>query len=261
MAQKHPLSRRSFLAASGATLAATTAVAVPAALARAAEPDPDAELLALADEWKAACVRFAQAADVLAAAETRYFAAKPEFPDACNRQSGDPALNLCASFNVGKPYDRSEIEELRKHGRKRAFYELLTAEERTRLGLPTDALEIQRLEPWPEAQARADEIISAWDKYHADVERAHEESGVEAAEQVENEAMDEMDDIRDRIAQTRAHTLKGLLIKAQMAESQPVSVLGPTKDLESRITHGGSTPDVIGLSLVVDVLSMNGGQA
>ncbi len=160
---------------------------------------------------------------------------------------------------MGKSFDRSDIELLRTHGRKRAFYEVLTTEERARLGLPRDALEIQRLEPWPEAQARANEIISAWDQYHADVERAHEESGVEAAEQAENKAMDEMDDIRDRIARTRAHTLKGLLIKARMAESQPVSVLGPAKDLESRITHWGTTPEVIGLSLVLDILHMNGG--
>jgi hypothetical protein len=261
MARKHPLSRRGFLTASGAILTATTATTVPATLAHATEPDPDTELLALVEEWKEAWEHHRQAAEALDRAETRYYATRPGFPDACNRQPGDPALNLCASLHVGKPYDRSDIEELRKHGRKRTLHEILTPEERARLGLPADAEKIARNEPWPEAQARSDGIISAWDKYHADLERAREESGVDAAEEAETEALNAVDDIRDEIARTRAHSLKGMLIKAQLASIDRMNRSGLGHDLESVISSHSSTPEVIGLSLILDILHMNGGQA
>jgi hypothetical protein len=45
------------------------------------------------------------------------------------------------------------------------------------------------LEPWPEAQARADEIVAAWDKYLAYLRTAREQSGFEAADEAAREAV------------------------------------------------------------------------
>jgi hypothetical protein len=168
---------------------------------------------------------------------------------------------LCASNAVGTPYDRLDIEELRKHGRKLALVEILKPEERARLGIISDPYGGKRRDPGPETQARAKEIVSAWDKYHADMERAKEESGVEAAQEAQDKALEEMDGIRNRIAQTRPRSLKGLLIKAQMAEIQPMSADGTGRDLEDTLTYGASTPQVLGLSLILDILHMNGGRA
>jgi hypothetical protein len=101
------VSRRHLLAASAAALASTAAVTAPAALAHAATPSPDAELLATIEEWSVVHSRLAHLYDGQDDAEGRYLAARPNFPGACNRQPGDPALNLCASFHVGKSYNRS----------------------------------------------------------------------------------------------------------------------------------------------------------
>jgi hypothetical protein len=261
MAQKTALSRRSFLAASGATLAASTAVVVPAALAHAAEPDPDAELLALVEQWHEAWEHHRQLAEALDRAETRYYAMRPKFPEACNRQPGDPALNLCSSADVGKPYEAPDIEELRAHGRKRALVEILTPKERARLGIISDPYGGKRRDPGPEAQARAKELVSAWDKYHADMERADEESGIDAAQEAQDEALNAVDEIRDEIARTRANSPKGMLIKARLASIDRVNQSGLEHDLESVMSSRPSTPEALGLSLILDLLRMNGGQA
>jgi hypothetical protein len=90
----------------------------------------------------------------------------------------------------------------------RAYPEILTPEERARLGLPADAEAMLRREPWPEAQARAEEIVSAW----TGTMRPQAGEGGQRArccEEADTEALAAADDIVAEIARVRAATLRG----------------------------------------------------
>jgi predicted secreted Zn-dependent protease len=72
------------------------------------------------------------------------------------------------------------------------------------------------LEPWPEAQTRADEIVAVWDKYLADLRTAREQSGFEAADEAAREAVAALHVLEGQIVWTRATTPRGMLVKARM---------------------------------------------
>jgi predicted secreted Zn-dependent protease len=87
------------------------------------------------------------------------------------------------------------------------------------------------LEPWPEAQARADEIVAAWDKYLADMRTAREQSGFEKADEAAREAVAELRELEGQIVRTWAKTPMGMLVKARMAAVDPATV-STVDDLE-----------------------------
>jgi hypothetical protein len=72
---------------------------------------------------------------------------------------------------------------------KRSVSIPVTDEIRAKRNLPRDADKIHSREPWPEAQARLAEIISAWDKYRDDIAAAHERSGYADATEERVEAV------------------------------------------------------------------------
>lgn len=74
-------------------------------------------------------------------------------------------------------------------------------------------------EPWPEAQARADEIVAAWDAREAEIARRNEVSGFDAAKEAWEARDAALDIIEDEIAAAEAHTVTGLTIKARLAAS------------------------------------------
>ena len=81
--------------------------------------------------------------------------------------------------------------------------------------LPSDAHTVVEAHPWPEAQARADEIITAWDSWKAECARvlaSTEDEEFEAEER--KEAVEaEILALADRIAALPATTAEGLQIK------------------------------------------------
>ncbi|MCJ2092273.1 hypothetical protein MKK67_07160 [Methylobacterium sp. J-072] len=77
---------------------------------------------------------------------------------------------------------------------------------------------IGRRVAWPEAQARADAIVAAWDGWKAELERIYAASGLHAAE-AEWEALDDaQNELDGAIRDATARTLDGLRIKAQLAQ-------------------------------------------
>lgn len=86
-------------------------------------------------------------------------------------------------------------------------------------GLPADAHTIVEHHPWPEAQARADEIITAWDAWKAECARVRAafESDEDEREDRAEAAKVEVEALADRIAEMPAFSAEGLLIKLRAA--------------------------------------------
>ena len=72
---------------------------------------------------------------------------------------------------------------------------------------------VPEMQPWPEAQARADEILSAWDAWHEARGATDHAHGVHAAEARCSELAGEIHVIWDRMASMPAHTAEGLRVK------------------------------------------------
>jgi hypothetical protein len=186
------LSRRSVLGGFLAALAASPALAMAAA-----PENGDSALLAIGHEWQEAWKNLQGIYRKAEEADERYKAMCPDFPAACIRQEGDPALGLCIPNRIGEPYEANIIEQ-------------------------------RRGKAWPqlEAQARADEIVAAWDKYRAALHVIQEQSGFAQANRDECEAVEALHEIEGRIVRTRAKTPKGMLVKARMAALDPTKVDG-----------------------------------
>ena len=70
-----------------------------------------------------------------------------------------------------------------------------------------------------------------------------------------------MDEIRQSIARTKASTQEGMLAKARLAALDPISRAGIEADCEAFLRSPISTPLLMGMSLVLDILRMDRGQA
>jgi len=115
--------------------------------------------------------------------------------------------------------------------------------------------------PDPVGQARADEIVAAYDRWQAQRKAADEESGYAAASREWNRMTDEIDALERQIVRTPARTLKGLISKAQWADRTgvPLSIAG---QLEKELDNDGQllTIEAFALSIARDLLAMQGGQ-
>jgi hypothetical protein len=112
------------------------------------------------------------------------------------------------------------------------------------------------LEPWPEAQARADEIVAAWDKYLADLRAAREQSGFEAADEAAREAVAALHELEGQMSGPGRNTPRGMLVKARIAVTDPARV-STVDDLEYALEERLDTGHIIGLSLVLDVMDLH----
>ncbi len=76
-------------------------------------------------------------------------------------------------------------------------------------------------------------------------------------------AMKRLHELEERIARTRATTREGLLAKAQMPvlDSMALNGTGIEGEFEDALAGRESTGHFMGLSLILDILEMNGGQA
>lgn len=233
-----PASRRGFLYGVAALTLSTQA-------ASAIEPNSDAELL---DLWH----RRGRALEAAKAAGDRHDALSdatkfPEPPEAVFVQEGDRELGLAKladhegqerpRYVVGSPGARLRAGQLR---RPQTHYVDEPFPEGHQLHGTGDVL--ARRVPWPEAQARADAIVAAYDGWVAEQERIYVASGIEAA----NAEWEDLDDARAEIdgaiRDATARTLDGVRIKAQLVQL----------DLDE-----GTTPETALIAgLVRDLLAM-----
>lgn len=198
---------------------------LPAVAAPVAGDHPDAALIALGQRWveayrveRAAAARWEaipNASDLIAT------------PDAVAFHPGDDALGigrLATFLQDGRLWycvgDRdcnpryAHASALREPRRRR-----VTRPVRPEDNLPADAISVTTGEPWPEAQARADAIVAAWDWRTAEVARQNAASGHDEAEAAWNACDTALDAIEQEISAAKAHTLAGLTIKARLAQS------------------------------------------
>jgi hypothetical protein len=66
--------------------------------------------------------------------------------------------------------------------------------------------------------------------------------------------------LEGRIVRTRAKTPKGMLVKARMA-AVDLATVSTVDDLEHALEERLETAHIIGLSLILDVLNLHGGDA
>lgn len=112
----------------------------------------------------------------------------------------------------------------------------------------------------PRAQARADEIVAAWDSYCDAVQDAREQSGYAEARETVAELVETIKDLEGRIARTHAEAMQGMLLKARIVAEDP-AYDGIEEQIEDALQARESTGQFIGLSLVRDLMHMTGHNA
>ena len=79
-----------------------------------------------------------------------------------------------------------------------------------------------------------------------------------AADEADHTHRARMDVLEKQIARTRATTLEGVLVKARMAARDPITGEGVEGDLEQALRNPQSTSQFIGMSVILDILHING---
>lgn len=220
-----PTDRRGFLR--GLVAAPALGFAVPAAAAADSEP----ELRAAIELYHATEAAWIVAQDAVDLASERHDAlgGTPAYPEALYQTKHDLKLGLHHTECAGEPdyrrrFPGAMVQYLRRtpcirivgHRRPATLADGFTQEE-VESGVNFIAWSIK--EPWPEAQARADEIIAAWDAWNAERIRRNEFSGLAAAETAEAEAYHAYKQAGQAVATTRATTMAGAMLKLAVVMS------------------------------------------
>lgn len=190
---------------------------------------------------------------------------EPIKPEALKVRPGEEALGMPRPFDygVGRPdtYGWREVDQLRGKVQARPYYgpvKLASVEYADVREIMAEALDYvhAREKPWPEAQARADEIVSAHDAYMA--EWKSPEYDCEAVAEIEKEIdayHDEVRPVAEAIVATRAVTLDGLLVKARAVRWIY------RDDPEQLIAEANGTDDELLRSITTDLWAMQEGQS
>jgi hypothetical protein len=182
----------------------------------------------------------------------------PEPPKALFARGTDFGLNIPDSARYGDGrlwYGRDDIiEEMRTQPRTRQDWsrttEVVEKDGRT-------ALQCAQA-PWPEAQARAEEILAAWDEWQTTKQHTAEAVGLYEAEERKDEAREQVFEAFTAIMDTPATSLAGLLVKAQVALSLSHSVDGFSAYVDEFHENNGHSPETIGLAVLRDLLRLKG---
>lgn len=221
-------SRRGFLAvlsAGTASAIATAALAsIPAPVAETspgdlptstATPSPDAALLQLFDEYLAAESEYRRLEAIFERGRKQHEAKYP-MPDAMLVQPGDAELGLPKGLehSIWPTSYAHRIEELKRPDWP--VYETVEPPKGRQFHYISGSMMGIRYEPPSAAtRARADEIVAAHDKWHAKYWRYPR--GLRSIEREKNRALKLQDRLRAEIDRTRALTIAGLAVKAQVA--------------------------------------------
>lgn len=222
------ITRRSALSA----LACAGAMAATIPPVAAGEGHPDQHLLDLGRQYAAALQVEDTAYEVWQAACDAYDRARPTPPEAMRHRLLDhhdfqfpmsPSTSRISDDRNASFYTEDEVERLRDGPRTKRvahFIELATgvlteASKGASFSEDTHA-KFLRTVPDPEAQARANEIIAAWDAHSAACEAVAVSVGCDDREAAYRAAVDARQAIGDAIAAGRASTVEGLLVRARI---------------------------------------------
>lgn len=166
------------------------------------------------------------AAGALSAVPVAQALASPEHPDAALLALG-PEIEAADLMEVQSIRDLSRLEEAYAAAAKPEKPE--PPKDWTKEDIEVAVQELHRgrrdsLERRDEADRSYEEACRAWDDSR---DRLWDEMGVSAAEDLNREASDAVDDLGDRVAAIRARTLAGLIFKAKYAVAHNESEADP----------------------------------
>jgi hypothetical protein len=212
-----------------ASIASIAALPVAARVGDAAEPD--AELLARGRLFDSQWVDYVAAAKRRAQLHDIFCDRAPAEPAALAIRPGDDELKLTRRSLIGGTrvteedethFGSEEVERLRKHPPRRRV-EIDCA--KWKASHPCAAPEkdpfrpgdvVISSEPWPEAQARANEIVQAYDSWQGNAMAVRAEIGLTRTEEAEGIAFLQAHLIAQEIVETRATTAAGMAVKARI---------------------------------------------
>ena len=237
-------SRRAFLAR--AALSGAAAAQPPIFTAAAAAID--AVLLELERRWGPANAAY----ELASAKEEALDDYCPPLPEALYLRQGDHALGLgkyATGRGEGDEDDRPrychEGSKTELRGWRRRHWKWEQSPGTGEDGAPDGSM-IERRVPWPEAQARADEIAEAWDRWTADEKAARETSGYAAAAREARRLGKVVGEIEREIEDATPLTLAGLAVKARHLQ---------------RATDRGDSIEAAAAVIVRDILALAGSVA
>ncbi|MEZ5764909.1 MAG: hypothetical protein R3D69_12070 [Xanthobacteraceae bacterium] len=222
-----PVSRATRRAAIGALAGGAFLAAGGAVQAQS----PDEALLRLGKLFDAACERTAAALAAVDRAEDAYLAAKPVMPDVLRHRLLDhwelqmPVTRETRAITDGDDsafYNADEVAQLRESPRMRRYCWLVDNATGERKACSIDSeidrarfsLEIEDV-PFPAEQARADEVLAAWDAHEKACGALSQRVGLDAAADAYNAAAAEKLKIMRQMADKPAVTLEGLRVRAR----------------------------------------------
>jgi hypothetical protein len=102
--------------------------------------------------------------------------------------------------------------------------------------------------PWPEAQARVDELIAAIEVWGKAVRKIRHASGYMKAEREFTRIGNKHNDLLDRIAEIDAKSLQGILVKARAVKTIHYD--------DAAIEFGKCTDEVLAASILNELLAL-----
>ncbi|GGC68344.1 hypothetical protein [Chelatococcus reniformis] len=135
-------------------------------------------------------------------------------PDALFERDGDHKLGLFGLYQSGQNrpvFSDSTAEALRKIPRRKSVTYPMPPE---MLNPGEEEASISRKEPWPEAQARADEIVAAYDAHKKALGSRPEAVALEAARAARDGLEERHDEARQTIVDAKATNVFSLYLKA-----------------------------------------------
>lgn len=237
--------RRAFI---GGAAAIVPAAAMPISTAQALSGTPIAGLF---QEWLEADAAEQAACDRNDAACERYNEIKPIAPESLTFTKEDVQLKICVQGDIGSEAVANDVQRLRQHPRKQMIYVPATPAD----NLPEGAHTVGRLHPWPEAQARADEIIRAFDEHQAADAAARELSGFRATSEAYKSAIEALTSVRAKIVREPATCLPDLLLKAEVVVHCVGGIEEIERDIDHDLSRGRAHDTTVTLSIVRDLFS------
>jgi hypothetical protein len=252
--------RRAVMGA-GLALAALGVAPIAAGAATAAEPvrpaGLDAKLFALIDEAREAGARVEAAIGALEEAQER--TEEVPWPQALIVTEEDTRL---WKLKAGDPFDHEHLYRMRERQAQRQRSKDLMSRVSTSTwaalapGLgPMDDKAWAAIEKMNAKDAREDQLIAAMDHRREGIRVAEDRSGETAAEERRKQLSAEKYGAYERVANTRARTLSGVLAK--------LALIAPDFDDESASElpgEMGTSPEIL-FSIAVDFKELKAGQA
>lgn len=174
----------------------------------------DADLLRLGHLFEAAREREMQANETLNAAQREARQHMLERPAALLFRASDHPLHL-RKYHV-HPNDLEGIEVTSEDiawMTRKPCARTVSRPVRSEDNLPADARAVVTSEPWPEAQIRADEIVAAWNAWHAERDATRDRYVLPEVVRESDEAGDATMALAERLAAIPARTADGFRLK------------------------------------------------